>query len=147
MPFGLRRVEELGHGILYKGAPGFHRPGREIAMDDLAHLEMLGAIMLDELVRLVIPDVFVQLLVRFSNGRIGGAGVVPEDGVREQLMMPGHPHYIVMPGDDPQVVQLIPVDRVLFPEAAIIGIGIRHYVCGKHIIVHCHHRHSLSSSC
>jgi hypothetical protein len=61
-------------------------------------------------------------------------------------MMPGHPDHVVMSGDDPQVIQLIPVNRVLFPEAPIIPIGIGDYVGSEHIIVIEHHRHPLSSS-
>src|SRR5262245_18840340 len=61
-------------------------------------------------------------------------------------MMPSHPDHVVMPGDDPEVIQFIPVDRVLFPEAAIIPVGIGDYVSSKHIIVIEHHRHPLFSS-
>src|SRR5215471_1877642 len=50
-------------------------------------------------------------------------------------MMPGHPHHIVVPGDDPQGILLVPVNWVFFSEAAIIGIGVSDNVLGKHIIV------------
>src|SRR6266849_10724546 len=50
-------------------------------------------------------------------------------------MVPGHPHDIVVTGDDPQGVLLVPVDGVFFSEAAIIGIGISDSVLREHIIV------------
>jgi hypothetical protein len=70
-------------------------------MHDLAHVEMLGAIVLDELVGLVISDILVKAEIRLVDRRIGGPRVVPEYGGREQLVMPGHPSHIVMPCDDP----------------------------------------------
>src|SRR5207302_4477888 len=66
--------------------------------------------------------------------------------IGKQLVVSRHPHHIGVPGDHPQFVLVVPVDGVLFPEAAIIRIGIGDHVVGKHIIVHCHHRHTLSSS-
>jgi hypothetical protein len=39
-------------------------------------------------------------------------------------MMPGHPDHVIMTGDDPQLILLIPVNRVLFSEVPIIPIGI-----------------------
>ena len=83
------------------GRHDFHRFGREIAVHDPPHVQMLGAIVLDELVALVIPDIFVEAEIRFVDRRIGGPGVVLKDGGREQLVMPGQPGDIVMPSDDP----------------------------------------------
>src|SRR5882724_7839000 len=60
--------------------------------------------------------------------------------------MPGHPDHVVMTGDDPQLVLLIPGDRVLFSEVTIIPKGIGDHVGGKHIVVNRHASHHLSSS-
>ncbi len=70
-------------------------------MHNLAHVQMLGAIVLNELVGLVIPHILVEAEIGFVDRRIGGPGVVLEYGGREQLVMPGHPSHVVMPCDDP----------------------------------------------
>ena len=117
-------------------------------MHHLAHLQMLGTVVLDELIGLVVSDVLVQPQVRLIDGRIGRTGIVAEDGRRKQFVMAGHPDHIVVAGDDPQVVQLVPVHRVLFPQATIVRIGIGDHVGGKHVILihfhHCHNRSPLS---
>ena len=38
--------------------------GGEIGVDDLAHLQVVGAVVLDELLALVVADEFVQLVVQ-----------------------------------------------------------------------------------
>jgi len=111
-------------------------------MHDLAHVQMLGAIVLDKLVGLVILDIFVEAEIRLVDRRIGGPGVVPEYGGREQLVMPGHPSYVVMPCDDPQRVGIVPVDRILVAQPAIIGIGIGDDVRGEHVVLN-HSTHNL----
>ena len=65
-------------------------------MHDLAHLQMLRAVVLDELVGLVVPDILVEPQVRLIDGRIGRPRVVLEHGGREQLMVPGQPDQIVV---------------------------------------------------
>jgi len=62
---------------------------------------MLRAVVLDELVALVIPDVVVESQVRLIDGGIRGASVVLEDRGRKQLVMPGQPNQIVVPRNDP----------------------------------------------
>ena len=74
-PFGLCGVQEVGDGGLHHGAPGLHGPGGKIPMDDLAHLEMLRAIMLDELGGREIPDILVQPQVRVIDLRVRWPGV------------------------------------------------------------------------
>jgi hypothetical protein len=69
-----------------------------------------------------------------------------EEGIGEQLVVSRPPHHIVVPGDHPQGIRIVPVDGILLLEAAIIRRGIGDYVLGKHVIVHCHPRHNLFSS-
>ena len=90
-PFVFRLVEEVFDGGLDEGAPRLHGLGREIAMHDLAHLEMLGAVVLDELIGLVLPDVLVQAQIRLIDVRVGRPGIVLEDGGREQLVVSSEP--------------------------------------------------------
>jgi len=70
-------------------------------MDHLAHLQMLRAIMLDELVGRETSDILVQPQVRFVDLRIRWSGVSFEHFGRKQLMVPGEPDQIVVAGDDP----------------------------------------------
>jgi hypothetical protein len=70
-------------------------------MDHPAHLQMLGAVVLDELIALVVLDVIVEAEIRLVDRRIGRPRVVFEDGRRKQLVMPGQPDQLVIPGDDP----------------------------------------------
>jgi hypothetical protein len=95
------RVEQLFDGLLDKGAPGFHRLRRKVAMDHPAHLQMLRTVVLNELVALVVPDIVVEAHVRLVDRRIGRPRVVLEDGRRKQLVVPGQPDQLVIPGDDP----------------------------------------------
>jgi hypothetical protein len=69
-PLLLGRVEQLLDGLLNKRAPGFHRFGREIAVHDAPHVQMLRTVVLDELVALVVPDVFVETQIRLVDRRI-----------------------------------------------------------------------------
>src|SRR5438309_11471179 len=96
---------------------------------------MLGAIVLDELVGLVIPDVLVEAEIGFVDRRIGGPRVIPEDGGREQLVMPGHPRHIVMTRDDPCLIGLVPMYGILVAQPTIIGIGIDDDIRGEHVIL------------
>ena len=70
-------------------------------MDDLAHLQMLRAVMLDELVGRVTPDILVQLQVRSSTCGYGGLGSLLKHFDREQFMMSGEPDQVVVAGDHP----------------------------------------------
>ena len=98
----LGRIEQLLHGGLDKRAPGFHRLRREVAMHHPAHLQMLGAIVLDELAALVVLDVLVETQVRLIDRGIGRPRVVLEHRGREQLVVPGEPDEIVVTGNHPQ---------------------------------------------
>jgi hypothetical protein len=60
-------------------------------------------------------------------------------------MMPGHPHHVIVPGEDPQGILLVPVDGVFFSEAAIIGIGVSDNVL-LNIFVDAGNSHNPSSS-
>ena len=131
----LSGVEEFFHRVDDKGAPRLHGPGREVAMDHLAHLQVHRTVVLDELVGLVVLDVLVQSQVRFVDVWIGRPGIVFEHGIREQLVVSGHPYHVVVPGKHPQSVFFVPVDRVFCSETTIVGIGVSDNVLAKHIIV------------
>src|SRR5882724_6982283 len=51
-------------------------------------------------------------------------------------MVPGEPDQIVVAGDDPQIVQFVPVDRVFLPEMAKVGVGIVGHFTGKQVVAH-----------
>jgi hypothetical protein len=104
-------------------------------MHDPPHVEMLGAIVLDEHVALVIADVFVKTQVGLVDRRIGGQRIVLQDRGRKQLVMPGQPSEIIVPGDDPQGIGLVPMDRVLVANASVIGIGVGDDIGGEHVVL------------
>ena len=79
-PLLLGLVEQLLDGVDDKRAPGFHRLGGEVAVHDPPHVQMHGAIVLDELIALVMPDIFVKAEIGLVDRRIGGPRVVLEDG-------------------------------------------------------------------
>ena len=74
-PFGLCSVQELCDSSLHHGAPGLHGSGGKIPMDDLTHLQMLRAIVLDELVRRETPDILVQSQVGCIDLRVRRPGI------------------------------------------------------------------------
>ena len=59
-PFGLGGIQELFDRVFHKTTPCLHRSGREITVHHLAHLKVLGPVVLDKLVSLVVPDILVQ---------------------------------------------------------------------------------------
>ena len=82
-------------------------------MDDFAHLEVVGAVVLDELFALVVADEFVEFVIGFVDGGVGAAGVVEPDGAGEEFVVAGEPDEVVMAGNDPEFVEFVPVDGVL----------------------------------
>jgi len=146
-PLLLGLVEQLLDGVDDKRAPGFHRLGGEVAVHDPPHVEVLRTIVLYELVALVVPDIFVEAEIRLVDRRISGSRIVLEDRRQEQLVMAGQPGHIVMPGDDPQPVGVIPVHRVLVAQSPVIAIGVGDDIRSKHVIVNSSHNlppHNLS---
>jgi hypothetical protein len=63
-------------------------------------------------------------------------GATHEHSRREQLGMAREPHDIVVAGNEPRRVSGIPVDGVLLPQAAEIGIGVVDDLRRKQIIMH-----------
>ena len=134
MPFRFGRVEQLLHRIADERAPGFHLLGREVAVHHPAHLEMLRSVVLDELVALVVPDVVVKAQIGLIDGGIGRPRVVPENCRRKQFVMAGQPDHVVVAGDDPQGICLVPMDRVCVSQPAIVGVGIGDDIRCEHVI-------------
>src|SRR5262249_22772602 len=58
-----------------------------------------------------------------------------EDFRGEQLLVPEHPHHIVIAGDEPHRILGIPVNRVLLTQAVKIGIGIGDDLWSKQIVI------------
>ena len=104
-------------------------------MHDFPHLQMFRAVVLDEALLIGSLHEVIQLVVRLIDRRIGRAGVIGEHGVGELLVVPGEPDQIVMPGDHPNFVEFVPVDRVFVPDPAVITVGIMHNVHGEHVVV------------
>src|SRR5215831_12906912 len=64
-------------------------------------------------------------------------------------MVPGEPDQVIVARDYPHLVLLVPVDRVLFPQLAEIGVGVGNDVRAKEVIVDSsnHHAPSLHEGC
>ena len=60
-------------------------------------------------------------------------------------MMPGHPDQVVVAGDYPELVLLIPMDRVLVPDPAVVGVGVGDGLAAKHLIADSSN-HNVSTS-
>ena len=58
-------------------------------------------------------------------------------------MVSGEPHQIVIAGDDPQLVQLVPVDRVLLSKLGEIAIRVGHHRSRKQVVAN-GRNHALS---
>src|SRR5215468_616336 len=104
-------------------------------MHDLAHLQVIRAVMLDELVALVIAHVFVKAKVRLIDRRIGWARVVLEDSRREELVVAGQPDQVVVARDHPQLVLFVPMHRIFVAQPAVISIGIGDDFRSEHIVL------------
>src|SRR6516164_4851638 len=89
--FVLDRIEQVLDRLPHERPPLLQGLWREVAVDDLAHLQMARTVILNELVAQVIAYVFVKAEVRLIDCRIGWSRVVLEDSGREQLVMPGQP--------------------------------------------------------
>ena len=133
--FLLGFIQQLVDGVLDQRPPLFHGLGREVGMHDLAHFQVVWAVVLDELLSLVVANELVQLIVRLVDGGVRPARVVEPHGAGEELMVAGQPYQVIVPGNDPEFVQLVPVDRVFVPELSVIGVGIVHDFRGKHVFV------------
>ena len=123
-PFGLSGIEEFFDGVFHKAAPCLHGSRREIAVYHLTHFKVFRTVVLDELISLVLPDVLVEPQVRLIDARVRWPRIVLEDRGRKQLMVSSEPDDIIVAGNYPQLVLLVPVDRVLLSQLAIVGIGI-----------------------
>src|SRR5271165_6886208 len=105
---------------------------------------MLGAIVLNELVALVISYIFVKTEIGLIDRGVRRPRVVFKNGGRKQFMMPGQPNKVVMPGDDPQGISLVPMNRVLIPQTAVIGVRVGNDTGGEHVVLNSSH-HNLPS--
>jgi hypothetical protein len=80
----------------------------------------------------------------FLDGGIRLPRVAFEDFRGEQLLVPQEPHHIVIAGDDPHPILLIPMHGVRFTHVAKIGIGIGDDLWREQIIMDSrHHTHLL----
>ena len=130
----LRVVQQIVDGRLHQRAPFFHGLGGEVGMHHLAHFQVFGAVVLDELLPLVVAHELVQVEVLLHDGRVGRARVVQEHGAGEQLVVAGQPHQVVVPGNHPQLIELVPVHRVFIPQTPVVGVGVMDNIGGKHIV-------------
>ena len=133
-PPRLRLVQELRHRLPDEGPPRLHGPGREVPVHDLPHRQVLGAVVLDELVGAELPDVADQAQVGGIDRRVRRPRVVPDDGRREELVVPDHPHDVVVARHDPQLVPIVPVHRIQLAEAGVVAVGIRDGGRGEHVV-------------
>ena len=46
-----------------------------------------------------------------------------------------HSHKVAVAGDYPQLVELVPLDRVFVPDPAIVGVGVGNGLTGKHAVM------------
>src|SRR5262245_29425832 len=104
-------------------------------MHDLAHIQVIRAVVLDELVALVIPNVFVKAEIGLIDRRIGWARVVLEDSRREELVVAGQPDQVVMAGNYPQLVLFVPMHRIFVAQSAIISIRLGDDFRSEHVVV------------
>ena len=108
----LSLIEQVLDGALDKRTPLLQRFRREIAVHDLAHLQVIRPVVLDELVALVVADILVEAEIGLVDRRVGRPRIVLEHRRREQLVMPGQPDQVVVAGDNPEFVFLVPMHRV-----------------------------------
>ena len=132
-PF-LRLVQQVLDDVLHHGPPLFHRAGGEVAVHHLAHVEVGGTVVLDELAGLVFAHELVKAQVGVVDGGIGRTRVVLEHRRREQFVVAGEPDQVVVAGDYPQLVEFVPVDGVFLPETAVIGVGVVDCLVGEHVV-------------
>ena len=59
--------------------------------------------------------------------------------------MPSHPDQVVVTSYYPEFVKLVPMDRVLVPDSAILGVGVGDGLTAKHLIVYSSN-HNVSTS-
>ena len=108
--------------------------GVKEAVHHLAHIEVGGAVVLDEHHPLVFAGHPVDFLIGFVDGGVGGAGVVEESGAGKLFVVAGQPDQVVVAGDDPELVQLVPVDGILLPQPAIVGVRVVNRGGAEHIV-------------
>ena len=65
---------------------------------------------------------------------VGRAGIVPDDGRGEQVVMTDDPDDVVVPGQEPELITLVSVDRVLFPQPGVPGMRVGDDLWGEEVI-------------
>ena len=103
-------------------------------MDHLAHIQVDGAVVLDELAGLVLPHKLIQPQVGVVDGWVRRPGVVLEHRRREELVVAGQPYQVVVTGDNPKLVEFVPVDWVFLSQLAVVGVGVVKYLVGEHVV-------------
>ena len=113
----LNLVQELRDRRAHERPPCLHGAGREELVHDRAHVGVCGAVLLDELVAAERADPMEEVEVVGVDRRVWGAFVRANDCGREGLVVPEHPHHVLVARDHPELVGRVPVHRILFAEA------------------------------
>ena len=142
-------VQKLLDGRLHQRAPQLHRLGREVAVDDLPHIGVVGAavflhlvvhrylpaVALDEPLAEKAAHILVQPHIRLVNAGVRGQRVAVEHLGGEGFGAAGHPDQVLVLGDDPQLVGVIPVHRVLLPHSPEVSIRVLDDLRGKQVFI------------